>query len=219
MMKGKVCVVTGATAGIGEVTARELARMGADVIVVGRSAERCAATLARIRTETGATTVESLVADLSSQADVRRLAGRILDRCPRLDVLVNNAGGMTLDRRETVNGIELTLALNHLSYFLLTDLLLPAIKAASPARIVNVASDAHHRGKIDFDDLQFRRRYSGWKAYQQSKVGNILFTYELARRLEGSGVTANTLHPGFVRTKFFLEWEGWIGLVARLAHR
>ena len=215
-MKGKVCLVTGATSGIGEVTARELARLGAEVIIVGRSPERCAATLGRIRTDTGATAVDSLVGDLSSQADVRRLAGQIRDRCPRLDVLVNNAGGMYLTRRESVDGIEMTLALNHLSYFLLTNLLLPTITAAAPARIVNVASDAHQRGKIDFDDLQCRLRYSGWKAYQQSKLANILFTYELARRLEGTGVTANTLHPGFVRTNFFQDWGGWIGFVTKL---
>jgi retinol dehydrogenase 12 len=215
-MRGKVCLVTGATSGIGEVTARELARLGAEVIVVGRSAERCAATLARIRSATGATAVDSLVGDLSSQGDLRRLAGQIRDRCPRLDVLVNNAGGMSLTRRESVDGNEMTLALNHLSYFLLTDLLLPSLKAGAPARIVNVASDAHRGGKIHFDDLQFKSRYSGWGAYQQSKLANILFTYELARRLEGSGVTANTLHPGFVRTNFFQGWGGWIGFVTKL---
>jgi retinol dehydrogenase-12 len=215
-MKGKVCLVTGATSGIGEVTARELARRGAEVIIVGRSPARCAATLARIRTDTGATAVDSLVGDLSSQADVRRLAGEIRDRCPRLDVLVNNAGGMYMTRRESVDGIEMTLALNHLSYFLLTNLLLPTVTAGAPARIVNVSSDAHRGGKIDFDDLQCRRRYSGWKAYQQSKLANILFTDELARRLEGSGVTTNALHPGFVRTNFFQDWGGWIGFVTKL---
>ena len=215
-MKGKVCLVTGATSGIGEVTARELARRGAKVVIVGRSPARCAATLARIRTDTGATDVDSLVGDLSSQAEVRRLAGEIRDRCPRLDVLVNNAGGMYMTRRESVDGIEMTLALNHLSYFLLTNLLLPTVTAGAPARIVNVSSDAHRGGEIDFDDLQCRRRYSGWKAYQQSKLANILFTDELARRLEGSGVTTNALHPGFVRTNFFQDWGGWIGFVTKL---
>jgi NAD(P)-dependent dehydrogenase (short-subunit alcohol dehydrogenase family) len=215
-MKGKVCLVTGATSGIGEVTARELARRGAEVVIVGRSPERSAATLDRIRNETGATAIDTLVADLSIQADVRRLAGQVRDRCPRLDVLVNNAGGMYLTRRESVDGIEMTLALNHLSFFLLTNLLLPLIRQSTPARIVNVASDAHQGGVIHFDDLQFQKSYSGWRAYQQSKLANILFTYELARRLEGSGVTANTLHPGFVRTNFFQDWGGWVGFIVKL---
>ncbi len=215
-MKGKVCLVTGATSGIGEVAATELARRGARVLIVGRSPERCAATLERIRSSTGATAVESIVADLSSQADVRRLAEQVRERCDRLDVLLNNAGGMFLDRRESPDGIELTLALNHLSYFLLTEQLLPLLKASAPSRIVNVASDAHKGASIDFDDIQGRRRYRGWRAYQQSKLANILFTYELARRLEGTGVTANTLHPGFVRTNFFADFTGWVGFIMKL---
>jgi NAD(P)-dependent dehydrogenase (short-subunit alcohol dehydrogenase family) len=214
-LNGKTCLVTGATSGIGEVAARELARRGARVIIVGRSPERCAATLERIRSDSPAAAAESLVADLSSQASVRRLADQVLERCTRLDVLLNNAGGMFLTRRESVDGIEMTLALNHLSCFLLTNLLLPLITASAPARIVNVASDAHKGASIQFDDLQFQRSYSGWRAYQQSKLANILFTYELARRLEGTGVTVNTLHPGFVRTGFFREMEGWKGWVIR----
>jgi NAD(P)-dependent dehydrogenase (short-subunit alcohol dehydrogenase family) len=215
-MKGKVCLVTGATAGIGEVAAIELARRGARVVIVGRSPERCAATLERIRSTTGATAVESIVADLSSQAEVRKLAEQVRARCDRLDVLLNNAGGMFLDRRESPDGIELTLALNHLSYFLLTDQLLPLLKASAPSRIVNVASDAHKGASIDFDDIQGQRKYGGWRAYQQSKLANILFTYELARRLEGTGVTANTLHPGFVRTNFFKDFTGWVGFITKL---
>jgi NAD(P)-dependent dehydrogenase (short-subunit alcohol dehydrogenase family) len=215
-MAGKTCLITGATAGIGEVTARELARAGARVIIVGRSPGRCAATLERIRNQTGATAVESLLADLSFQEDVRRLADQVRERCDRLDVLVNNAGGMFLDRRETVAGIELTLALNHLSYFLLTTQLLPLLKASAPSRIVNVASDAHNGCSIDFDDIQGRRRYTGWRAYKRSKLANILFTYELARRLEGTGATANTLHPGFVRTDFFKDFTGWVGFITKL---
>jgi retinol dehydrogenase 12 len=216
-MKGKTCLVTGATSGIGEITARELARMGARVIVLGRSSERCAATLERIRSQTGTTAVESMVADLSSQAGVRQLAEQVRQSCDHLDVLVNNAGGMFLDRRESVDGIELTLALNHLSYFLLTQELLPLLKVKPPARIVNVASEAHEGGTITFDDIQRRRNYSGWKAYQQSKLANVLFTYELARRLEGTGVTANVLHPGFVRTNFFKDFPGWRGVVVKFA--
>ena len=215
-MKGKTCLVTGATAGIGEITARELARMGARVVLVGRSPERCAAATQRIRAQTGATAVESLVADLSSQAEVRRLAEEVRGRCDRLDVLVNNAGAMYLERRESVDGIELTMALNHLSYFLLTNALLDLVRAGSPARIVNVASDAHKGASIDFDDLQTRRGYSGWRTYQRSKLANILFTHELARRLEGTGVTVNTLHPGFVRTSFFKDLGGWVGFIIKL---
>lgn len=220
-MKGKVCVVTGATSGIGEVAAIELARRGARVLIVGRSADRCAATLERVREAAGGdpSMAESIVADLSSQAEVRRVADEIGKRCDRLDVLLNNAGGMFLSRAESVDGIEMTLALNHLSYFLLTDRLLPLLKAGAPSRIVNVASDAHRGGRIDFDDIQLRRNYSGWRAYQQSKLANILFTYELARRLEGTGITANALHPGFVRTRFFQDFTGWVGFVIKLGAR
>jgi len=218
-MQGKVCLVTGATSGIGQVTAQELARLGARVIIVGRSPERCAKTIDQIRAATGATSVESLVADLSSFAEVRRLAGQVRERAPRLDALVNNAGAMFWKRAESVDGIEMTLALNHLSYFVLTNLLVPALTQSAPARIVNVASDAHKGAFVNFDDIEGEQRYSPWKAYQQSKLANILFTYELARRIAGSGVTANTLHPGFVRTNFlqvFNEaWAGW--LIRRIA--
>lgn len=215
-MKGKTCLVTGATSGIGEITARELARQGARVLVVGRSPERCAATIERIRRETGSDAVESMVADLSAQAEVRRLAEQVRGRCDRLDVLINNAGAMFLDRRESVDGIEMTLALNHLSYFILTNELLDLLRSSAPARIINVASDAHKGASIEFDDLQGRRRYGGWRAYQRSKLANILFTAELARRLEGTGVTVNTLHPGFVRTRFFQDFTGWIGFLMKL---
>ncbi len=220
-MKGKVCVVTGATSGIGEVAAIDLARRGARVLIVGRSAERCAATLERVRQAAGGdpSMTESFVADLSSQAEVRRLADEIGKRCDRLDILLNNAGGMFLAREESADGIEMTLALNHLSYFLLTDRLLPLLKAGAAARIVNVASDAHRGGRIDFDDIQLRRNYGGWRAYQQSKLANILFTFELARRLEGTGITANALHPGFVRTRFFQDFTGWVGFIIKLGAR
>ena len=193
----------------------------ARVIIVGRSPEKTEATVRQIRAETGATAVESLVADLSSQAEVRRLAEQVQARCDRLDVLVNNAGAMFLKRVESVDGIEMTLALNHLSYFLLTNLLLPLIKASAPSRIVNVASDAHKGASIDFDDLQAKQKYSGWRAYQQSKLANILFTNELARRLDGTGVTVNSLHPGFVRTNFLHVFEGrWGGrLIRAIAER
>ena len=211
-MVGKTVVVTGATSGIGEVAARELAAKGARVVVVGRSPEKCEATGAMIRRETGSQAVETVVADLSSQASVRRLAEELKARCPKLDVLVNNAGAIINPRKTTVDGIEMTWALNHLAYFLLTDLLLDTLKAAGPARIVSVSSEAHRMvSKVDFDDPQGSKKYGAWHAYGQSKLANVLFTRELARRLEGSGVTANCLHPGLVRTNFttgegFLYW-------------
>ncbi len=207
-MREKVCVVTGATSGIGRVTATELARRGAHVVIVGRSAERCASTQQQIGTDTGGAAVDALVADLSSLAEVRRLAGQVLERYPRIDVLVNNAGAMFLTRAESDDGIEKTFALNHLSYFALTNLLMPALKQANPTRIVNVASDAHKGVSLNFDDIQMRQNYSGWKAYQRSKLANILFTNELARRLEGTSVTANSLHPGFVNTHFLQSFNG-----------
>jgi NAD(P)-dependent dehydrogenase (short-subunit alcohol dehydrogenase family) len=204
----KICLVTGATAGIGFITARELARLGAKVTIVGRSAARVDETLRQIRSEVPGARVDSLLADLSSQAEVRRLADDVKARLDRLDVLVNNAGAMFLKRTESVDGIEMTFALNHLSYFLLTNLLLPLIKASAPARIVNVASTAHRGVSVDFDDLEGKKTYRCWKAYSQSKLCNVLFTNELARRLVGTGVTANSLHPGFVRTSFLNALDG-----------
>jgi retinol dehydrogenase-12 len=219
LMSGKVCVVTGATAGIGRMTAEGLARLGARVILVGRNPRKCAAAVSEIRQATGHSEVESLVADLSSQAEIRRLAEQVRARYPRLDVLVNNAGAYFPQRIETVDGIEMTFALNHLSYFLLTNLVLDRLLASAPARIVNVASNAHKGVRMNFDDLQGRRRYNGWFAYAQSKLANVLFTDELARRLDGTGVTANVLHPGFVASNFF-EGKGplgWIfGQIARV---
>lgn len=203
-LQGKTVLITGATSGIGEVSARELARMGARIVIVGRSAEKCEATVQAIRRETGNPDVEALVADLSSMSEVRRLAGQFLSKYDRLDVLVNNAGAMFANRIETEDGFERTFALNHLAYFLLTDLLLDRLKASAPSRIVNVASEAHRVAPkgLDFDDLQARNRYRGFRVYGASKLANILFTRELARRLEGTGVTANCLHPGFVATGF-----------------
>jgi retinol dehydrogenase 12 len=201
-MHHKVCLVTGATSGIGQVAATELARSGAHVVIVGRSGQKCAATLDQIRSATGGASVDSFVGDLSSLAEVKRLAGEIRQRYPRIHVLLNNAGAMFWNRAESDDGIEKTFALNHLSYFALTNLLLPALEQDTPTRIVNVASDAHKGASINFDDIQFTKKFSGWKAYKQSKLANILFTYELARRLEGTRITANVLHPGFVRTSF-----------------
>lgn len=201
-MEGKVCLVTGATSGIGAVTAEALAGRGGVVAVVGRSAERAAATVERIRRRTGTTTVEHLLADLSSQQEVRRLAEAFAARHDRLDVLVNNAGAVFTRRRQSPDGLELTFALNHLAYFLLTGLLLDTLRSSAPSRVVNVSSDAHQGARIDFDDLQAERGYRGFTVYGRSKLANLLFTYELARRLEGTGVTVNALHPGVVATRF-----------------
>jgi NAD(P)-dependent dehydrogenase (short-subunit alcohol dehydrogenase family) len=199
-MIGKICLVTGATDGIGKVTARVLAERGATVVGVGRDPAKIEATLAEADHTSGS--LEFLTADLSSQAQIRALAAEFKRKYDRLHVLVNNAGALFSSYRESADGIEMTFALNHLAYFLLTDLLLGTITASAPARIINVASDAHEGSEINFDDLGYRRRYSGWTAYGASKLANILFSYELARRLDGTGVTVNAVHPGFVNTNF-----------------
>ena len=199
-LDGKICMVTGATAGIGLVTARRLAEFGASVVLVGRDPSRGAAAVAEIQRRVPDAILDFMCADLSDQTQVRRLSEEFEDRFPRLDVLINNAGGMFGKRELSADGIEMTFALNHLSYFLLTNLLLPALRAAAPARIVNVASRAHEGVALNFDDLQHARRYHGWKAYKRSKLANMLFTYELVRQLNGAAVTVNALHPGFVAT-------------------
>jgi len=199
-MKDKICLITGATSGIGQAAATSLAGMGARVVIAGRDEERCMRTMESIRKETGNAAIDYLLADLSIQAQVQHLAQEFLSRYSRLDVLVNNAGGFFLTRQESADGIEMTWALNHLSYFILTNLLMDRLKASAPARMVNVASNSHFKQRLDFNDLQIRRHYNGIKAYGCSKLANVLFTYELARRLEGTGVTANALHPGLVAT-------------------
>lgn len=200
-IKGRIVLVTGATNGIGLVTARELARMGAQVTIVSRNLAKCAAVAEGIKAETG-NPVEFIAADLSTLAGIMHAAAIFKQRHTRLHVLVNNAGALFFRRALTVDGYEMTLALNHLNYFLLTILLLDILKASAPARIVNVSSDAHEGGSIDFGNLHGQHHYRGMQAYGQSKLANVLFTYELARRLEGSGVTANALHPGFIATGF-----------------
>ena len=204
-MAGKVVLVTGATCGIGKATAIGLATMGARVGITGRDLIRAEQAAADIRTASGNPAVDVFAADMSSQAEVRRLAGAVLDAYPRLDVLVNNVGGFWAHRHPTADGLEHTFALNHLAPFLLTNLLLDRLKASAPARVVTVSSGAQAAGRIDFDDLQGARSYSGQRAYSQSKLANILFTNELARRLQGTGVTANSVHPGVVRTNFGSE--------------
>ncbi|MET8520976.1 SDR family NAD(P)-dependent oxidoreductase [Nocardioides sp. NPDC004968] len=204
-MHGRTALITGGTGGIGRATAMGLGRMGANVAITGRDAERAEDAAREIREATGATVLVFL-ADLSSQAEVRRLAAEALDRLPTIDVLVNNVGGYWDTRQLTVDGIERTLAVNHLAPFLLTELLLPRLKRSAYARVVTVASQAHAQGWIDFDDLQGERAYSGARAYSQSKLANILFTHELARRQPR--VTANALHPGVVSTAFGAEDPG-----------
>ena len=204
-MSGKICIVTGANSGIGKETALGLARMGARVIMVSRNAEKGKAALEEIRRESGSSQVDLLIADMSSQASVRALAERIQRKYPRLDVLVNNAGGSALARTLSADGIEMTLATNHLGAALLTLLLLDLLKASAPSRIVNVSSsEAQLPARLDTNDLQFeRRKYNGIAAYRQSKLLMNAFTFELARRLAGTGVTANCLHPGAVATNIW----------------
>lgn len=202
LLQHKVCMVTGANAGIGRYTALALAQMGATVVMVCRSSQRGKAARDAISAKSGNPNVTLLVADLSSQQDIRDLASRFQEQYDRLDVLVNNAGGTFVQRLVTTDGMEMNFGLNHLGYFLLTHLLLDTLKSSAPARIINVASSAHQEGTINFDDLQSENGYSRSAAYAQSKLANILFTYELARHLEGSGVTANCVHPGVVDTNF-----------------
>lgn len=215
-MKGKVCVVTGANAGIGLETARELARRGATVLMGARDQARGAAAVADVRASTGGS-VELLMVDLASLASVRRAAARVLDEHERLDLLINNAGLVLGERRVTEDGFEATFAINHLGHFELTRCLLDRLKASAPARIINVASDAHRGSRgLHFDDLACeRRRYRAMKVYADSKLANILFTRELAARLEGTGVVAHAVHPGVVRSGFARDGDlhglaGWV---------
>jgi NAD(P)-dependent dehydrogenase (short-subunit alcohol dehydrogenase family) len=201
-------VVTGATSGLGLAAAEQLAAQGAHVVVVGRHPDRCAAAAERI-------TGEALVADLSRQDEVRRLAEEIAGRHPRVHVLVNNAGTVSQRRRLTADGLELTFAVNHLAPFLLTRLLREALVAGAPARVVNVTSVAHERERLDFDDLQCERGYRPFPVYARSKLANLLFTYELARRWDGAQVTANAVHPGLVDTRLGDK----AGLLARVVWR
>lgn len=217
-MSGKICLVTGATAGIGEVTAGALAKQGATVVIISRNQQRCEDSVARIRQDAQNPAVDYLVVDLSSQTEIRRVVEQFQQKYARLDVLVNNAGGFFGRRQESVDGIELTWALNHLNYFLLTQLLLDMLRASAPARVINVSSNAHFGAQINFDDLEYRRGYFGWRVYGQSKLANVLHAYELARHLDGTRVTVNALHPGFVATRFASN-NGWLYRVGlRVAH-
>lgn len=214
MLNGKICLITGATSGIGAATARELARCGGTVVVAGRDPVRCDRQVRHIKRKTANPKVEALVADLSSRAEVRRLASEFSDCHSRLDVLVNNAGAYFMKRQLSADGLEMTFALNHLGSFLLTNLLLEPLSASPSARVVNVSSNAHMHGKVDFDDLQREQHYERLAAYAQSKLANALFTYELARRLRVSHVTANALDPGCVATNFGRN-NGWLRVMLR----
>lgn len=209
-MRGRVCLVTGATMGIGRATALGLARMGARVGIVGRSRERGEAVQEEIARDAGASAAELFLADLASQTEVRRLATEVRSRFGRLDVLVSNAGVYTRRRTVTVDGIETQLAVNHLAPFLLTGLLLDLLRESAPARVVVVSSEAHHGARVRWDDLQGERGYNGLRAYANTKLMNILFVRELARRAAGTGVTANAVHPGVVATE--LLFGGWAPL-------
>jgi NAD(P)-dependent dehydrogenase (short-subunit alcohol dehydrogenase family) len=202
-MDGKVCLVTGATSGIGEITAAALAARCAQVVVVGRNQQKAEDTVQRIQSETGSNSVHYLLADFADFQQIHDLVSSFRTQYSRLDVLINNAGAYFNTRRQTAYGVEMTFLVNHLAPFLLTNLISDMIKASPSARIINVSSDAHRYGSMDFNNLEFKRGYFGMKAYARSKLANILFTYELARQLEGSTVTVNALHPGHIATDIY----------------
>jgi retinol dehydrogenase-12 len=214
-MQGRVCLVTGATGGLGAATAMGLARLGATVIVVGRNASKGRDVVAQIQQQTSNPTVQYMQADLSSQQAIRELAREVSSQHPKLHVLVNNAGASYGKRRESVDGIEMTFALNHLGYFLLTNLLLDTLKASALARIINVSSEVHRDVTLDFEDLQASRGFNGYQVYKRSKLANLLFMYELARRLESTNVTVNAVSPGLVKTNLGLQDGGMPALMKR----
>lgn len=212
-MTGKTVLITGATAGIGLATARALAARGAEVLMVARDQAKGEHLAAALRCETGNGLIRVLQADLSSQASLRALAAQVRREYPQLHVLINNAGGFFGARQTTLDGLEMTFAVNHLAYFLLTLLLLPTLESTPGARIVNVSSAAQGRARLNLNDLQGEQPYSGMHAYSQSKLANVLFTRELARRLKGRGVTVNALHPGVVRSNFGNGTKGMLGVL------
>jgi len=210
-MQGKVCIVTGANSGIGKATSLGLAQMGATVVMVCRDRTKGEEAQNEIKTKSGNDAIDLLLAELSSQDSIRQLVENFQQHYTQLHVLINNAGGVNLSRRDTVDGFEMTFAVNYLAPFLLTNLLLDKLKASAPARIVNVSSESHESGYIKMDDLQLEKKYRLMRAYGQSKLALVLFTYELARRLQGTGVTANSLHPGFVATNIGQSGVGRVG--------
>ena len=215
-MKDKVVVVTGGTSGIGQVAAEKLAAMGARIVMVARDKVRGEAVITRLRQLRPGVNHTLHIADLSSMEGVRRVGREIASAEPRIDVLINNAGAMFYDRQVTVDGLERTFATNHMAYFILTLALRPSLIAAAPSRVINTASDAHRSAKLDFEDLQCEKKYRAFTAYGRSKLSNILFTRELARKLAGTGVTANSLHPGVVNTRFANDGHGALYHVFRV---
>ena len=205
-MQGKICLVTGATSGIGLATAWQLARLGATVVITGRDPDRGNAALETIRQRSGSDAIHLLIADFSSLAQTRRLADEFRSQFPALNVLINNAGILPPTRQVSEDGYEMQFAVNHLAPFMLTNLLLPLIKTSTPARIITISSMVHAWGDIDFTDLQSNRGYNASDVYAMTKLANILFTVELARKLDGSGVTANSLHPGVINTKLYRNY-------------
>jgi NAD(P)-dependent dehydrogenase (short-subunit alcohol dehydrogenase family) len=216
-MHGKVVVITGATSGIGRIAAEALAAQGARIVLVARDQSRAERILERLRAVGPQVAHQAHIADLSGLAATKQVGEKIAAQEPRIDVLINNAGNVYARRALTADGLECTFALNHMAYFVLTHALRERLLAASPARIVNTASGAHRRNSLDFDDLQMERGYRALTAYGRSKLANILFTRELARRLAGTGVTANCLHPGFVATGLGQRDAGFFGAMMRVA--
>jgi NAD(P)-dependent dehydrogenase (short-subunit alcohol dehydrogenase family) len=207
-MQGKVCIVSGSNSGIGFITALEFAKKGAHVVMICRNEQKGLEAKKDIILKSDNENVDLIIGDLSSQSEIRRIVEIIKAKYPVIDVLVNNAGAIIDTREETVDGLERTFATNHLGYFLLTNLLLDNLKAAENARIVSVASGAERMGKLNFDDLQTKNNYTAWKAYCLSKLANVIFTFELAKRLKGTNVTANCMHPGVVNTGFGKDLTG-----------
>jgi len=218
-MQGKTVVATGATSGIGAIAVLELARLGARIVFIARDAKRAEATLAKLEAAAPGRGHRAHIADLSLVAATRRVGDEIAAGEARVDVLINNAGAIFSDRRVTAEGLELTFALNHMAYFTLTGCLRDRLVGSAPARVVSTSSSAHYGGKLDFDDLQCERGYSAWKAYNRSKLANIAFTRELAKRLAGTGVTANCLHPGVVASRFADDAGGWTARIFPLLKR
>ncbi len=215
-MVARICMVTGANSGIGKATAAGLAEMGATVILVCRNREKGEAALSETKEKSGNNSLDLMLADMSSMQSVRQLASEFRRKYDRLHVLVNNAGLFMIRRKTTGDGLETTFEVDYLSHFLLTGLLIDLLKAGAPSRLVEVSSIAHYNGHIDFDDLQGEKGYGGWKAYSQAKLAQVLFTYELARRLKGTGVTANCLHPGAVATNIWSKPLGRAGFIAKI---
>ncbi len=216
-MEGKVVLITGGTAGIGKQAAIGLLQQGAQVLLVGRNPDKTKAVVDELKNRTANPKVDALIADLSSMAEVQRLAAEVKAKLPRLDVLLNNAGALFPDRTTTVDGFERTMATNHLSYFVLANALVPLLEKSAPARIVNVSSGAHARGRLDFDDFMAEKSYAAFTQYSRSKAANIYFTRELARRVKDKRITVNCLHPGFVASDFMAK-PGFWGFIKPLAY-